>query len=207
VPLGDATSASVDLDVAGGRLDLRAAPLMGDDLLDGTAVTQGRSPLLVSQTRNGTDLDVTVRSRRGAGSVGPVFIGRPLVQQRWDLRLRPDLPLALDATATASDARLDLRELDLRSLRAELELADGTLAMPAAPRLNAEVKVTLGHLVITVPDGVAARIHTASRLATVRVDEHRFPRRSGSYESAGFATAERRLTLTIDATLADVAVR
>jgi hypothetical protein len=208
VPADGATSARFELDLAGGRLNLGAGPSGVDDLVGGTASTFPGWHLVTSQVRTDGDLQVTLRSRRSHGSVAPMVVGGPFPRQRWDLRLRPGLPLSLDAEATAAEGRIDLTGLDVPRVRLELTAAEGDLIVPeSGADTDADLQVTLGHLAVIVPDGVAARIRVERALASVRVDQGRFPRRHGFYESDGYATATRRVTVTIDATLSDVTVR
>jgi hypothetical protein len=61
VPLDGATSARLDLDVAGGRLVLGAGPVTDDDIVTGTATTYQGSRLLTSEVRDGDDLHASGR--------------------------------------------------------------------------------------------------------------------------------------------------
>ncbi len=118
------------------------------------------------------------------------------------------MPLTLDARAVAAQARVDLGDLDVRSLRFFLEVGEGSLVLPApSGDAAARVGVTLGRLTVILPEGVPVRIVPDSSLARIRVDEDRVPRRRGGWQSPGFEDAPRRLTLEVHATLGRVLVR
>ena len=57
-----------------------------------------------------------------------------------------------------------------------------------------------------VPDGVAARIGIDAALSDITIDEVRFPKTDGIYESPDYDTAARRIDLTIQVGAADVNV-
>ncbi|MBI3360239.1 MAG: hypothetical protein HY023_03930 [Chloroflexi bacterium] len=60
---------------------------------------------------------------------------------------------------------------------------------------------------VKVPDGVAARIRGRMGLGALNVDQSRFSRRDGTYESSGFESATNRAELEIDGGVGEVSVR
>jgi hypothetical protein len=57
-----------------------------------------------------------------------------------------------------------------------------------------------------VPPGVAARIRGSMGVGTLSVDQSRFPRRDGGYESADFETAVNRVELDVEGGVGSVEV-
>jgi hypothetical protein len=51
--------------------------------------------------------------------------------------------------------------------------------------------------VLTVPDGMAAKIQGSMGLGTVTVDESRFPRTGEGWASADYETASDRVDITV----------
>ena len=62
-------------------------------------------------------------------------------------------------------------------------------------------------LVIHVPDGVAARVDYDAGLASVSVDQNRFPKQNGIYQSADFESAENKVDIRIETGMASIAIR
>jgi hypothetical protein len=60
---------------------------------------------------------------------------------------------------------------------------------------------------IRVPNGVAARIKTEGALVGVDIDQSRFPREGGIYQSPDYATAENKAELDIDIGAGSISVR
>ena len=74
---------------------------------------------------------------------------------------------------------------------------------------SASVTILAGaaDLKVTVPQGMAARIDVDAALSDVTVDQVRFPKTGGVYQSPDFDTAPRRIELSIKVGAADVHVR
>jgi hypothetical protein len=124
------------------------------------------------------------------------------------LSLSRDIPIDLEVEAGAADAILDLRELQVPSLRYETGASHSTVVLPARGITRAEIQGGASALTIEIPPGVAARIQTAgSGLSEVNVDQARFSRNGEVYESADYSTAQNRVDLRLQVGLANVTVR
>jgi hypothetical protein len=72
---------------------------------------------------------------------------------------------------------------------------------------NFKVEAGAASLVIFVPEGVAARIEADAGLATVTVDQNRFPKQGGIYQSENFENAENKVDIRIETGMASIDIR
>ena len=92
---------------------------------------------------------------------------------------------------------LDLRDL----LASDVELTFG------AADMDLVVEAGAADILVTVPDGVAARIRKSSGLVSFDIDRGRFPKVDDEYVSPGFDDAENRVTITFRVGVSSVRVR
>lgn len=201
VPLQDMDEASVRLEVGVATLDLAA----------GT----GDSPLLradVTYRPSRTQLAMDTSTRLGRGTVllrgdtrSAVF-GSGTSDERWDVRLRPQFPLALAVKAGVGSVNLDLRGISLTHL--DLQGGVGTTRMTLSERgsYEAVVNAGVGSIDIVIPTGVAARIRIDTGLGEIDVDP-RFAQEGRYYVTAGYDTAANRVDVDIDAGIGRITVR
>ena len=82
------------------------------------------------------------------------------------------------------------------------------LTLPAhAGWTRARVASGAASVEIAVPAGVAARINGQVAVGSLNVDQQRFPRRNGGYESPDFETATHRVELSIEGGVGATVVR
>ncbi len=117
----------------------------------------------------------------------------------WDVALNPTVPLSLNFETGASRAELDLTNLCVRELRVQTGASATVITMPAqAGATQARIESGAASVKVRVPDSVAARIEGTMGLGALNVNERRFPRRGGVYESDDYATAANRLDLRVE---------
>ncbi len=182
VPLGDASRASVRIRHGGGELSVgrAAAGLLVDGEFGGGVV----------QHVSGSG---SVELRPPGGWNAPWFRAWP----RWEMGVTGEVPLELDIEGGASRTRLDLGELQVRSLRLQTGASETRVALP---RSGGETKVRAeagaASLSFEVPAGVAVRIRSRMALGSTVVDP-RIPRSADGWESPGYAEAENRADLDL----------
>jgi hypothetical protein len=116
----------------------------------------------------------------------------------WTVGLTAEIPLDLRIDAGASKNRIDLRALRARTVELHTGASDTRILVPRAAGATAiRAETGAASLTIEVPDGVAARIRTRVVMGSVQVDEARFPRSAGGYESPDYATAENRVDIDV----------
>ena len=126
--------------------------------------------------------------------------GLPWLDRRssWTVGLTAEVPLDLRVDAGASRNLLDLGDLRVRSLELHTGASDTRIRLPRAAGATAvRAEAGAASLTLEVPSGVAARIRTRVVLGSVQVDESRFPRASGGYESIDYATAANRIDIDV----------
>lgn len=116
----------------------------------------------------------------------------------WSVGLTAEVPLDLRIDGGASKNRFDLRELRVRNVELHTWASDTRIVLPrAAGSTSIRAETGAASLTLEVPPGVAARIRSRVVLGNVQVDEARFPKSAGGYESPDYATAENRVDIDV----------
>lgn len=198
-PLQGATTAEVEIAFGAGRLKVGSLPP------DSTNLTEGRGNPGVEQDfrlRDGTGL--LRLSVPGRIAVWPFTEGG----LRLEADLHPQIPVELTVKTGASDTELDLTNLKVTRLRLETGASRVELRLPAAAgATEAVVKAGAAQVTITIPPGVAARISESTGVGSFDIDQSRFPRVGGVYESPDYATAINRVDLRVESGVASVEVK
>lgn len=204
VPLEGAREANVRVQFAAGSIYLGALGGDSPDLVAGEIRSVG-GPVEIERGDEADRARANVTIRRQSGI--PVFSSSNNAD-RWTLNLNRAVPLNLRVEGGAAEANLDLRQLMVRTLSLELGAASTRVQLPENAGLTqVTLRSGMAETRVTVPANVAARIHTRSGLATVDVDERRFPKRDGFYQSADWDTATNKVEISIEAGLTNVIVR
>ncbi len=126
---------------------------------------------------------------------------------QWDFGFTKDIPLNLVFETGAVDAHLDLADLQVKDLLLKTGASSTNLTLPAEAGLT-QVKVEAGAaaVIIRVPEGVAARMKTEVGLAAVSVNQSRFPKLNGYYQSADYESAENKADIRIEAGLGSIEI-
>lgn len=196
IPLEGATSASIRLDHAAGKLTLRsgAGP---NEIVNGLVSDELSIKSLVEAGR----MDVRLRPSQQAWGWWP---GDSL---DWDIRLNREIPLSLKIDSGASTSILDLSDLKVTDLKINTGASSTVLTLPASSgTTRADIDTGASSLKVNIPAGVAAKIQVKSGIASVNVDA-RFPRiTSGLYQSSDYDTAANRVDMTIDAGVGSIEI-
>lgn len=157
----------------------------------------------------GDQLDVSLQATSGDWTqwAGPWHWGEGN-RREWNLGLNPGIPLTLAIESGAAENRLDLSGLRVTDLTLRTGASSTNLTLPAqAGYTQAKINTGAASVNLQVPAGVAARIRGTIGLGNLSVDQARFPRRDGGYESADFASAANRVELEIEGSVGSVTVR
>ncbi len=123
------------------------------------------------------------------------WIDRPL---HWRVGLSAEVPLDLRLETGAARGELDLRDLQVRSLRLQTGASETTVSLPrAAGETRVRAEAGAAQVTFQVPEGVAASIRSRMALGSTQVDAVRFPRTGDRYESAGYAGAPNRVEIDL----------
>jgi hypothetical protein len=204
VELGDAKSASVVVKHGAGRLSIDGSAESGK-LVSGSFA----NGLDARVKRDGEALDVVLQPR------SPVFpdvvfpwhwaAGRGF---EWNCGLTREIPLNLSFEIGAVEAYIDLSELKVKDLKLSTGASSTNLTLPAgAGMTHFKVEAGAASVKIKVPEGVAARIETSAGLASVSVDQSRFPKSNGYYQSADYEGAKNKVEIRIETGVASIEIQ
>lgn len=147
--------------------------------------------------REGDELNVKMRTPRPDD-----FFFMPWMWGRgafdWSFRLNNGLPLALELRTGASDMRLDLTDVRVTDLRLDTGASSTDLTLPAqAGYTRVDIQAGAASVNVRVPPGVAVRIHAVGGASSMDVDQARFPREGGVYQSADYDTAANKVEMHV----------
>ena len=204
VDLGDVESATITVKYGAGRMKLNASAEAGK-LLSGTFA----NGLDARVTKKGSNLDVLIQPNRRVIPVvffpGNWITGRGL---EWDFGLSKEIPLNLVFETGAADTYLDFTDLQVKDLLLKTGASSTEIRLPAkAGTTYFKVEAGAASLVILVPDGVAARVDAEAGLASVSVDQDRFPKQGRIYQSADFESADNKIDIRIETGMASIEIR
>lgn len=205
-PAGAVTSAESVPREGATSLDLTLNGGAGDFTVAGDAAS------LVDVTATGGAILVRTERRDGRAEIGidPEHEHFPFggTGTDIDVRVAGDVPLTLHVEAGAGDLRIDLRGLRVREAEVEAGAGDIVVVLPE-PQGDVPVRVNVGaaEVVIEVPAGVEARVTVSGGAVSLDSDNARLPASGGVAQTAGYASATDRVTVTVDAGAASIRIR
>lgn len=197
VGVGEASHARLVLAHGAGTLEVTGG---GDPrlLCEGTATGGART--VTSEV--GERLEVTLRPPGELGDLAR--LRRPLT---WRLALPDDLPIDLEIRTGASEVRLDLASTAVGTVKLGAGASDVELEVPARGHSRIEVDAGAADVDVRVPHGTAASIRSRGTLASMDVNERRFPRAGDRYRSPDFEDAADRSEIEFAGGVASFTVR
>jgi hypothetical protein len=179
----------------------------------GDLTIAGGASALVETRSTGGEVEVSTERQDGRAEVEidpKHHFVLPFQGLRTDLEVAVanDVAASLRVEIGAGDARLDLR--DLRITRASVDAGAGDIfvSLPA-PQGEVAIDIDAGaaEVTIEVPNGVEARVTVSGGAVSLDSTNSRLAASGGVAETAGYATASSRVTVTIDAGAASVHIR
>lgn len=220
-PLDDVESAEIELGIGVGELIVRAGT-NADDLFDADVTYAGEIVYDVSAGDTHKAIRLTQRgSVSSPGSWGVFginldFLNRSSPQLVWRIDLNRDIPLRLDISGGVGGVELDLTDLQLEDLHVEVGVGGGHIRLPEA-QTSYDVRLSggVGSTEITLPRDAAVRIEASVGVGGITMPDHlnrvsgngEFVGSSGVWESANFADAETRITITFEGGVGGLTVR
>ncbi len=201
-PLDQTESLEVTINFGAGTVVLADLPAESSSLVEAVFSSSGGSGEAVhSLMRSGDRAELTLE-RTSSG-----FLGRSPVQD-WEVRLSRTVTIDLTVDLGASDVTIDLGDLCVNDLDINAGATNLNVILPAAAGFtSADFDVGASSLTIVVPECVAVRIDTDTGLASVDIDERRFPKVDGRNQSPGYQDSPNRVDGSISGGVADIEVR
>ncbi|MBU2009482.1 MAG: cell wall-active antibiotics response protein [Chloroflexi bacterium] len=197
-PLQGITGASAEISFGAGELLIASLPPGSASLVEGMSYPEVEQDFRLQGSKGVLNLSVPGRGFWTFGERGLQLAAS----------FNPAVPLELVVKTGASDAQLDLTNLQVRRLEVDVGASRLSLLLPAkAGTTEAEVKAGAAQVSISIPQGVAARIKSETGLGSFNVDTSRFPKVGDIYESPGYATAPNRVDLTVKSGVASIDIR
>jgi hypothetical protein len=192
IPLGAATSGRVAIHHGAGILTVRGGAPAGQ-LVSGTF----GGGVEHSENVSGGELAADLRLQAD-GHFHEPWAWREH-ELDWDLRLAEGIPLALSLETGAGKTTLDLTSVAVTDLSIQTGASSTDVLLPSSAGLTrVEARGGAASMSFKVPDGVAARIRGTAGLASITVDENRFPSRGGVWESDGYDEATDKVELNVE---------
>ncbi|MDQ6859104.1 MAG: DUF5668 domain-containing protein [Chloroflexota bacterium] len=153
-----------------------------------------------------------LRDRTGTSARGDVVLSQSGTRfgsgSLIAVRVPPDLPLSLTMNAGAGEFTLDLHDVKTTDARLNLGASSTTIVLPR-PTGDVPLRVEGGasSLVLELASDVEARITVSGGLMSLSTTNPRLAKTGNTVETAGYAAAKDRVTVTINGGVTSVAVR
>jgi hypothetical protein len=127
---------------------------------------------------------------------------------QWDFGMTKEIPLNLVFETGAGEAKIDLTDLQVKELKVGTGASSTEIKLPAkAGMTHVKLEAGAASVVIFVPEGVAARIESDSGLVSIEIDQNRFPKVNGYYQSQDYDGAENKADIRISSGVASIEIR
>lgn len=134
----------------------------------------------------------------------------------WNLALSPDVPLALNIDGGIGQLDLDLSDLYLTDVYANMGIGASSIVLPA-PEQSYTVTLNggIGEATITLPEGAAVQVQADTGIGSINVDsdmariagEDEVPGMDGVWQTDGFDAADKRITIVYDGGIGELTVQ
>jgi hypothetical protein len=196
-------------------IDWTSAPSYLSTLRDSPNLIEGdvtyRGELIFDIEVRDDQANVELDSRFSAPRFGPFEFGS-WVEERWDVKLSPRIPLDLTLDAGSGRCDFDLTDLQVNDLYLDIGSGSIDLALPSDSTFDARIDGGSGSLVIILPESVGARVVLDSGSGSFHPDE-RFRLVEGKHSDDGvwetdnLRTAEHTILMDIDQGSGSIRIR
>ncbi len=203
-PVAEAERAHINIRFGAGELTVGSLPAGSEDLISAT-FTDREDGVDTSLTRNEGIATVNLES---AGNGGFFFFGRPSSGRNWDVQLSRDVPVRIDIDGGAGSFVVNLEQLTVTAFDVDTGASSVEVTAPVPiGHVQGRISGGVSSIDVRIPDGVAARISAGGGISSVDVDESRFPRTGGYYQSPDYDSASDRLDLAAEAGVSSINIR
>jgi hypothetical protein len=149
----------------------------------------------------GTRGFLAVRQRRGGG----IFTGNS--RNEWDIRLNSKMPTDLKIDLGAGESRLDLAQIDLRSLTVDMGVGEMRLDISGHHDRDLDISIDggIGSGTIYLPREVGVRVRVDGGIGSV--DAHGFHKESHVYTNDAYGKSPVTIDISIEAGIGSIDLR
>lgn len=185
-----ASSAHVTIDTGAASLNITADA--GTNLAEATLYSEQRKLEVSNEEKDGVQTAIIKTSNRG-------FFWGALDSTKLDVALSRELPLDLVVDSGASNIKGDLSQVSLKSLTIDSGASNLEFTL-GDKQANQSVTIDGGasNMNFRVPNGVGVQVKMDAGLVSKDFEGLREVTKD-TYESDGFSTAPKKITITIDA--------
>ncbi len=195
-PLASLRQAKIWISFAAGQLIVGSLPATSPNLVEARSLNRAGIQAVFSAADSQGNLDLS--REKGSPEIN--------AEANWDVRLTRNIPLSMDIKSSASQTNLNLADLNVTNLAVDANAGNFGLTMPAASGKGV-IRANVANVEVSIPEGTAARIKSATKLGAIEVNERRFPRFGDYYTSSDFNTARNRLELELDCNVGHISVK
>jgi hypothetical protein len=171
----------------------------------------GGASAAVEATSDQAELCLRDRSSRsGSGDViltqsGARFGNGPTIE----VRVASDMPLSLQVNAGAGEFTMDLRDVKTSDARLAVGASNTTIVLPRPSSGDIPIRVDGGasNIIVEIPSDVEARVTVSGGLVSSDTTNPRTTKSGNTIQTAGYAAAKDRVTVTVNGGATSVAVR
>lgn len=133
---------------------------------------------------------------------------RPYSHQPWDVAVSAEMPWTFDLASGLGDWDVDLSRLTTARARLRSFAGDVRVTLPATGLNSMDVRLTLGNLIVRVPEGLALKLKLKTGwLSKAPLTPERFIRTApNEWVTPHFSTAPHQCTLAITLTTGDLTI-
>ncbi|MBV9441594.1 MAG: hypothetical protein JO217_02755 [Acidobacteriaceae bacterium] len=192
-----ADHANVELDMGAGQLNVRGG---ADKLVEGTL--EFNIPALEPTVRSsvaGRHATVTIRQPEKINLHGNQ-------RYRWDLALNDKVELDLALNCGAGQARMDIGDVDLRSVRVHMGAGQVDLNLEGHPKRDYDVEISggVGQATVRLPEGVGVKAEAHGGLGSIRVTG--LDKRDGYYQNDLWDKAKVNIHLKVQGGIGEIRI-
>lgn len=160
-PLQGAKSGRIELSLDAGQLNLSSGADPAN-FAEGTLYLYSGEAYDQNYAIQGSQGIYRVDSRHAY----PMF-GTPFGRKGWEFKLNRSLPMDVQVDQAVGEADLNLKDVKLERLTANLALGSGVITLPPSGEYTARVEQAIGSLVIRVPKQAPVRLQVSKAISSL----------------------------------------
>jgi predicted membrane protein len=207
-PLNGATTARVDIHAGDGNLTIDRLT-GGEQVLASGTLQYLENQGLPTRTLVSNNGQATL-TLRGSQDVRPRF-RLPWAAcngaTEWQIHLNPAVSSDITAHSNGGNVKLNMDGMIITRISADTGGGNIDIVLPGnAANISVHAKTGAGNAAVSIPSGVAARIHATTGLGKTIVDPQFSQIDKNTYQSAGFDTTANKVDITLHSGAGNVSV-